>query len=73
MGRMTRDTSWRGTCELRSKAHVCLGYRPYDCTDSSKKMKTLLLAIWVVVKIMVPFWILIIIRHLIFRVPKKRP
>ena len=26
---------------------------------------------WVVVKIMVPFWIAIIIRHLIFRVPKK--
>ena len=27
--------------------------------------------IWVVVKIMVPFWIPIIIRHLIFGVPKK--
>ena len=26
---------------------------------------------WVVIKIMVPFWIPIIIRHLIFRVPKK--
>ena len=26
-----------------------------------------------VVKIMVPFWIPIIIRHLIFRVPKKGP
>ena len=30
-------------------------------------------AMWVVVKIMVPFWVLIIIRHLIFRVPKKGP
>ena len=29
--------------------------------------------IWVVVKIMIPFWIPIIIRHLIFRVPKKGP
>ena len=29
--------------------------------------------IWVVVKIMIPFWVLIIIRHLIFRVPKKGP
>ena len=29
--------------------------------------------IWVVVNIMVPFWILIILRHLIFRVPKKGP
>ena len=27
--------------------------------------------IWVVVKIMVPFWVPIIIRHLISRVPKK--
>ena len=26
---------------------------------------------WVVVKIMVPFWVPIIIRHLLFRVPKK--
>ena len=29
--------------------------------------------IWVVVKTMVPFWVPILIRHLIFRVPKKRP
>ena len=29
--------------------------------------------IWVVVKIMVPLWVPIIIRHLIFRVPKKGP
>ena len=29
--------------------------------------------IWVVVKIMVHFWIPIIIRHLIFRVPQKGP
>ena len=28
---------------------------------------------WVVVKIMVPFWIPIIIPHLVFRVPKKGP
>ena len=28
---------------------------------------------WVVVKILVPFRIPIIIRHLIFRVPKKEP
>ena len=27
--------------------------------------------IWVVVKIMVPFWVPILIRHLIFRVPNK--
>ena len=29
--------------------------------------------LWVVVKITVPFWIPIIIRHLVFRVPKKGP
>ena len=28
---------------------------------------------WVVVKIRVPFWVPILIRHLSFRVPKKRP
>ena len=27
---------------------------------------------WVVVKIMVPFWVPVIVRHLILRVPKKR-
>ena len=30
-------------------------------------------SIWVVVKIMVPVWVLTIIRRLIFRVPKKGP
>ena len=29
------------------------------------------LIIWVVVKIMVPFWVLSIIRHLVFRIPKR--
>ena len=29
--------------------------------------------IWVVVKIMVPFWVPIRIRHLLFRLPKKGP
>ena len=28
---------------------------------------------WVVVKIMVPFWVLVIIRHLMFRAPKRGP
>ena len=30
-------------------------------------------SIWVVVKIMVPFWVPILVRHLISRVPKKGP
>ena len=29
--------------------------------------------IWVVVKIMLPFWVLILGRHLVFRVPKTGP
>ena len=29
--------------------------------------------IWVVVNIMVPFWVPNIVRHLLFRVPKKGP
>ena len=28
---------------------------------------------WVVVKIMVPFWVPNIVRHLLFRVPQKEP
>ena len=37
------------------------------------KKLSLLGSTWVVVKIMVPFWVPIIIRHPIFRVPKKGP
>ena len=40
-----------------------------DCRDLTSKPMTV--TIWVVVKSMVPFWIPIIIRHLIFRVPNK--
>ena len=28
---------------------------------------------WVVVKIMVPFWVPNVVRHLLFRVPKRDP
>ena len=42
-----------------------------------KKMETTIMgyiwSIWVVVKIMVPFWVPIIVRHLVFRVSKKGP
>ena len=31
------------------------------------------MVIWVVVKIMVPFWLLIIVRHLVFRGLKRGP
>ena len=33
----------------------------------------LLLGIWVVVKIVVPFWVLSMMRHLVFRGPKTGP
>ena len=36
-------------------------------------LQNLNMSIWLVVKIMVPFWVPIIIRPLIFRVPKKGP
>ena len=36
-----------------------------------RAIKLLQHLIWVVVKIMIPFGVLIIIRHLIFRVPQK--
>ena len=41
--------------------------------DSFQKLDVLLNLIWVVVKIMVPFWVPIIIRPLIFKLPKKGP
>ena len=51
---------WAGAlCEqVRLKVEVCTSFHA---------------AIWVVVKIMVPFWVPIIIRHLLFRVPRKEP
>ena len=36
-------------------------------------MMPLLGSIWVVVKVMVPFWVPILIQHLLFRVPKSGP
>ena len=40
----------------------------YDGPD----IPTYIAGMWVVVKIMVPFWTPIIIRHLIFRVPQQK-
>ena len=50
----------------------------HSCPPNQELSEWMLLAknpksTWVVVKIMVPFWVLIITRHLIFRVPKKGP
>ena len=47
-------------CELRAAAGV-----------SQQRLLRAGFNTWVVVKIMVPFWALIIIRPLVFRIPKK--
>ena len=62
------------TCNLRLPMWV----EPQSIKDYSLKLGLLFVKvcighIWVVVKIMVPFWVPIIIRHLLFRVPKKGP
>ena len=59
------DVSRRSTEIVRSVRLVGVG------TDH--QLHTSEVHIWVVVKIMVPFWVPIIIRHLIFRVPKRGP
>ena len=48
--------------------HCNKGLLDEDVENVAGRLRT-----WVVVKIVVPFWIPIIIRHLIFRVPKKEP
>ena len=48
-------------------------FRRGRCGDFPPKAVINIQQIWVVVKIMVPCWIPILIRHLIFRVPKKGP
>ena len=57
---------------LTSMQIYCIILR-YGMVYSSIVCYTIYRYIWVVVKIMVPFWVPIIIRHLIFRVPKKGP
>ena len=60
--------SSRRSLKLETRGE-CLGYS-FTCLDWSPLKN---ISIWVVVKIMVPFWVPIIIRPLIFRVPKKGP
>ena len=45
--------------------------KPLACSSYTTLWIPLEFEIWVVVKIMVPFWVPIIIRHLLFRVPKR--
>ena len=55
-----------GQAGLQPKAPPCFWHR----RDPDRRVEGF---IWVVVKIRVSFWVLIIIRHLVFRVPKKGP
>ena len=57
--------SWVTIRRIRAQAIIVLIVVP--------TIETLLAAIWMAVKMMVPFWLLNIIRHLIWRVPKKGP
>ena len=49
----------------------CMGLRVHCPTCRNMNPSGLLhYAMWVVVKIMVPFWVPVFLRHLLFRVPK---
>ena len=58
---------------------VGIGFRaPVSCTHNKEPEGIRLVgnikaSIWVVVNIRVPFWVLIIIQHLMFKVPKRGP
>ena len=49
---------------------ICMYRSMGSISDGEKRMEV---CMWVVVKIRVPVWVLIIVRHLLFRVPKKGP
>ena len=58
--------AWFRIRDLRVRVHS-----PQPWSSSSVRGRSLYT--WVVVKIRVPFWVPIIIRHLLLRVPKKGP
>ena len=49
-----------------------VGFKAYSEVHEGYKSPTIGY-IWVFVKIMVPFWVPNIVRHLLFRVPKRDP
>ena len=68
-----------GPGRFRGSFYISIGFHEVSqrfykaqqsCFQLALELKVLLNT-WVVVKIMVPFWVPIIIRHLLFRVPKK--
>ena len=65
---MPREGATRGSSTWREAYTKLVSTQPSTFEQFTLKAWKL---IWVVVKVMVPFWVLIIIRHLIFRVPQK--
>ena len=58
-----------GKAHLQESGHASRKQHPHLClTGGQYGIREYV--IWVVLKIMVPFWVPIVVRHLIFRVPK---
>ena len=55
---------------IKAFGHLRTSTARHACTNAVTQLHT---CTWVVVKTMVPFWVPIIIRPLLFRVPKKGP
>ena len=84
MWRILREVSLRKLCEEGMFAWQSITLNPWSrvysrvlgfwalASHAAARQACVLTITWVVVKNMVPFWIPIIIRHLIFRLPKKR-
>ena len=62
--------SGRGGGRRREVLQAATGTLGNTAVDDNKILHDL---IWRLVKIMVPFWVLNIMRHLVFRVPKRGP
>ena len=62
-----------GSPPILENYHIRLTAGPRRVDMGALWLFSLVPKVWVVVKIMVPCWIPIIIRQLIFRVPKKGP
>ena len=59
--------------ENKMETGVIWGFKELKLSYSIGETLLFTIYIWMVDKIMVPFWVLIIIRHLVFRVRQKGP
>ena len=62
----------KGICYIEITGYSLIPYEP-PLSLGGAAIQIRFWLMWVAVKIIVPFWVSIIIRHLIFRVPKKGP